>query len=236
MSVDVETHSQPQREPSTPLPVTPSWAMLRTLAGIATLSGLLVVMVYQFTQPIIAENERVLTERAVFEVLPGASSNVIFILDEHGISQVGEGRSGVRIFAGYRPDGSLRGIAFPAAARGYQDVIQFLFGYDPACACIIGSKVLRSTETPGLGDKIDNDPRFLANFDALDARLDPDGRALLNPITLVAQGTKTDPWQIDGISGSTISAQAMARALNEAAQRFLPIIQREQATLTQPTP
>jgi Na+-translocating ferredoxin:NAD+ oxidoreductase subunit G len=51
--------------------------MLRTLAGIAILSGLLVVLVYQVTKPIIAENERILTEQAVFEVLPGAVSKAI---------------------------------------------------------------------------------------------------------------------------------------------------------------
>jgi Na+-translocating ferredoxin:NAD+ oxidoreductase subunit G len=104
------------------------------------------------------------------------------------------------------------GAGLPGAARGYQDVIQFLFGYDPECECIIGSKVLKSTETPGAGGQDRHDPVFLENFVALDASLNPEGTGLANPIVLSPSGTKTEPWQIDGISGATISGKAMARA------------------------
>lgn len=234
MNIKVELQPQPQGDAGAR--VTPSWPMLRTLAGIATLSGLLVVLVYQATKPIIAENERILTEKAVFEVLPGAVSKVDFVLSDQGLVPAGEGAVGVSVFAGFGADGELRGVAFPAAARGYQDVIQFLFGYDPACRCIIGSKVLRSTETPGLGDKIDSDPVFLENFAALDVSLNPEGTGLANPIVHVAQGTKTKPWQIDGISGATISVKAMTRALQDAASRFVPTIQGDLATLTAEAP
>jgi Na+-translocating ferredoxin:NAD+ oxidoreductase subunit G len=228
MTVNVEIQPQPQ--------ATPSWAMLRTLGGIAILSGFLVVMVYQFTKPFIAENERLLTEAAVFEVIPGAVAKADFVLTDRGLVAAGEGAVGVAVFAGFGADGRLRGVAFPGAARGYQDVIQFLFGYDPACECIIGSKVLRSTETPGLGDKIDTDPNFLENFVALDASLNPEGTGLANPIVNVANGTKTEPWQIDGISGATISVKAMTRALHDAASRFAPMIQRDLAMLTAEAP
>ncbi|MCG6984932.1 MAG: FMN-binding protein [Thiocapsa sp.] len=228
MSVQVDTPARSER--------TPAWPMLRTLAGIATLSGLLVVLVYQVTKPIIAENERILTEQAVFEVLPEATSKADFILTEQGLVRAGEGASGVTVYAGYRADGRLRGVAFPGAARGYQDLIQFLFGYDPACECIVGSKVLRSTETPGLGDKIDSDPAFLRNFEALDARLNAQGTGLAKPIELVKHGTKSEPWEIDGISGATISGKAVARALNDAAQRVLPAIRQDLAILSDGAP
>ncbi|UHD16284.1 FMN-binding protein [Thiocapsa bogorovii] len=234
MSIKVEV--QPGGPTGPGAQIAPSWPMLRTLAGIAILSGLLVVLVYQATKPIIAENERILTEQAVFEVLPGAVSKVDFVLTDQGLAPAGEGAVGVTVFAGFGADGRLRGIAFPGAARGYQDVIQFLFGYDPACECIIGSKVLRSTETPGLGDKIDSDPAFLENFVSLDASLNPEGTGLANPIVLVAHGTKTDPWQIDGISGATISGKAMARAANDAAERFVPNIRRDLAKLAAAAP
>ncbi|KAA6183792.1 FMN-binding protein [Thiohalocapsa marina] len=228
MNIKVEVQAQQ--------PATPSWAMLRTLAGIALLSGLLVVLIYQYTKPIIAENQRVLTEQAVFEVLPGAVTKVDLRLTDAGLSPADAGTEGLRLFAGFNADGTLRGVAFPAAARGYQDIIEFLFGYDPACACIIGSKVLRSTETPGLGDKIDTDPAFLQNFEALDARLNAAGTGLANAIVLVKHGTKTEPWQIDGISGATISGNAMARALNQSAQQIVPVIQRDRDVLSAATP
>ncbi len=40
----------------------------------------------------------------------------------------------------------------------------------------------------------------------------------------VKHGSKTDPWQIDAISGATISSKAVARMLNDSAQAMLPAI------------
>ncbi|MFZ0788853.1 MAG: FMN-binding protein [Chromatiaceae bacterium] len=213
---------------------TPSWSMLRALGGIATISGLLVVLVYQTTLPIITENQRVRTERAVFQVIPGAVSKRDLVLTDRGLSPVGEGAQGEAVYAAYDAAGKLKGVAFPGAAQGYSDVIRFLFGYDPACECIVGSRVLKSTETPGLGDKIEKDPVFLANFEALDAKLKADGSGLANPIETVKHGTKTEPWQIDAISGATISSNATGRALNQAAERLVPAVQRSLDLLQAP--
>ncbi|OQX44283.1 MAG: FMN-binding protein, partial [Candidatus Sedimenticola endophacoides] len=49
-------------------PRTPSFAMLRTLGGVAMMAGLLVVLVFQVTKPIIEENKRIAIEKAVFRV------------------------------------------------------------------------------------------------------------------------------------------------------------------------
>lgn len=217
---------------------TPALAMLRTLGGIAMLSGLLVVTVYQLTLPIIAENQRIATERAVFRVIPGAVSKRDFVLGPGGLIPAADaaGGEGETVYAAYDGDGNLKGVAFPGAAQGYQDVIRFLFGYDPGCQCIIGSKVLKSTETPGLGDKIDFDPEFLKNFQALEARVDATGDALAHAIVTVKHGTKTNPWEIDAISGATISSNALGRALNASAQRIVPAVERDLKTLVQGQP
>jgi len=223
MTVEAQTEQQPRP--------TPGLAMLTTLGGISMLSGLLVVLVFQYTKPIIAENQRIRTEKAVFQVVPGAASKGDFVLTDAGILPAGEDIDGAALYAAYDGAGVLKGIAFPGAAQGYQDTIQFLFGYDPSCQCIIGSKVLKSTETPGLGDKIDQDPAYLENFKALDASLNADGSGLANAIVTVKHGTKSEPWQIDAISGATISSNAMGRALNDAAQRFAPAVQRDLTTM-----
>jgi electron transport complex protein RnfG len=81
------------------------------------------------------------------------------------------------------------------------------------------------TETPGLGDKIIKDPAFLANFDALQARVSPEGRGLEQAIVTVKHGTKTDPWQIDAISGATVTSNAVGKALNKSAQALAPLVQ-----------
>ena len=109
-----------------------------------------------------------------------------------------------------------------------------MFAYDPHRQAIVRSKVQKSNETPGFGDKLDTDPAFLKNFEALDARLNAEGRALANPIVTVKNGTKTEPWQIDAITGATISSRAMGKAANQAAQRAAPAIQRDLALLSQP--
>ena len=203
--------------------------MLRTLGLVATLSGLLVVLSYRVTLPIIEENKRLAIERALFKVIPGAVSRRDFVVTAQGIQKAQPDLEGITLYAGYDQEGRLKGVALEAAAAGYQDVIRILYGYDPYCQCIRGIEVLKMTETPGIGDKIAKDPVFLENFVALDARVDVSGKGLENAIVPVKRGTKTQPWQIDSISGATISSNAIARMLNDSAQQMAPIIQKDLA-------
>lgn len=208
---------------------TPSFAMIRVLTGIAMLSGMLVVLVYQVTKPIIAENKRLAIEEAVSIVVPGGSIKRDYLISEGGLVQLkfaqkGKGAEEEMIYAAYSENGELKGVAIEAAATGYQDVIRILYGYDPSCQCITGIKVLKMAETPGLGDKIAYDSDFLNNFTALDSRLNRSSNALLNEIIAVKHGTKTEPWQIDAISGATISSKAIGKMLNQSGQKILPLI------------
>jgi electron transport complex protein RnfG len=207
-------------------PATPGFRMIRTLSLIAMLSGLVVVMVYQWTQPIIAENQRIATEKAVFQVIEGAETRKDFLLGPAGLIPAVEEGEGEKVYAAYDGRGGLKGIAMPAAAQGYQDMIRLLYGYDPYCECIRGIKVLKMTETPGLGDKIIKDPEFRKNFGALDASLTDDGAAMKNTIVTVKHGTKQHPWEIDAISGATISSNAVGKALDRSAQALVPLVQK----------
>ncbi len=209
-----------------PRPATPAGPMIRTLMGIAMLSGFLVVLTYQLTKPIIAENQRRAIEAAVFQVIPGAVTRKDFVINEKGLFPVTPDNpvEGTPLYAGYDADGRLLGIAANTASQGYADLIHLLYGYDPACQCIRGIKVLKLAETPGLGDKIISDADFVANFDQLDAGLNAEGSDLANDIVTVKHGTKRHPWEIDAISGATISSKAVGRALNLSAKRILPLL------------
>lgn len=209
-------------------PVTPTFAMLSTLAGIAVLAGLLVVLVFQWTAPIIEENKRIAIEHAVSKVLPGAVTKRDFLLTPQGVApSIGKGfEAGEKIYVAYDQHGQMRGFALEAAASGYQDVIRILYGYDPTCQCVTGIKVLKMAETPGLGDKIAFDPAFLKNFEALDARLNDQRDALQNAIVTVKHGSKNQAWQIDAISGATISSNAIGRMINLSGQKIIPLINR----------
>ena len=203
-------------------------AMIGTLGSIAMISGFLVVMVYQFTLPIINENKREALARAVFKVIPKARQQRYFSLDDaQGLTRLSEDAiAEANVFAGYDEQGALMGVALEAAAPGYQDVVRTLYGYSPACECIIGITVLESKETPGLGDKVETDEDFLANFEALDARLNADKSAMLHDIETVKHGAKTKPWQIDSISGATITSKAIGRGLRESTRIILPVLVR----------
>jgi electron transport complex protein RnfG len=202
----------------------PTWPMFRALVGIGMLCGLLIAVVYQGTLPIIEKNRAEALERAIFAVLPAATARRTFSLGDAGRFVADVDEAGSRLYAGYDDEGALVGVAIEAAGMGYADTISILYGYSPGQQAITGIQVLASKETPGLGDKIETDTAFLENFVALDARLDADGTAPAHPIQTVKSGEKTEPWQIDGITGATISSQAIGAILASSTARWLPLL------------
>lgn len=198
--------------------------LIITLAIVAMLSGLLVVIVYEVTKPVIAENQRRATERALFKVLPQIKTSLAWSVDHERLVPATDTNFEGTIYSGYDGDGRLLGLAIPAAGQGYQDVIRILYGYNPFTGCITGFDVLKSTETPGFGTKISTDEQFLANFDCLAATVKLDGSALSQTIRTVRHGSKQHAWEIDAISGSTITSNAMGKMLNRSAQAFHPVI------------
>lgn len=211
------------------------WHMYRAMVGVGVACGLLIVSVFQLTRPIIERNKAEALERAIFVVLPEARSSRAFLAAEEGGFTAADGpasaAAGPRIYGGYREDGTLAGVAVEAQGMGYQDVIVLLWGYSFPEHAIIGVKVLESRETPGLGDKIEKDPDFLRNFERLDVTLAGDGTRLAHPIESVKHGEKRNPWEVDAITGATISSKAVARILNESTAYWVPRIERGRSRL-----
>ncbi len=206
---------------------TSAWHMYRAMVGVGVLCGLLIVTVFQATLPIIERNKAEALQEAIFHVLPEATRSATFAFDENdGFSKLaGEAAEGRVIHVGYDGEGNLVGFAVEARGMGYQDVIVLIYGYSPAEQAIIGIQVLESKETPGLGDKIASDPAFLANFERLDVSLAEDQTKLGHAVVAVKSGEKTEPWEIDGITGATISSVAVAGILDESAEFWVPRIQ-----------
>ncbi len=209
-----DTAPQP---PGGQAPFLKSLHMMATLGGVALAAGVLMVTVYESTAPRIAANRAERLRQAVFEVLPGAERRQAFDPANDGIERVPEeDEQDAMYFAGYDEDGNLIGVAVRGSAQGYQDMIRALFGYDPVEEKIIRFNVLENQETPGLGDRIAWDPEFLGSIEGLDVSLEPGERALRNPVRHVQQGSPREDWQIDGISGATISVEAVARLINRS--------------------
>ena len=97
-------------------------------------------------------------------ILPG---EIHALLGENGAVRPGEdGGTGEKIYVAFDDDGKLKGVALASGAQGYQDIVKLLYGYDLECECVRGIKILKMTETPGLGDKIYKDEEFVANHTA----------------------------------------------------------------------
>ena len=215
-----------------------AWHMVRALGGVGILCSLLIVLTFQATLPVITRKKAEALERAIFKVLPGAVERTTFEIDDDGrlAAITGEVPGARLVYAGYDEGGAFVGVALEAAGQGFQDVIRLIYGYAPDREQVIGMEVLESKETPGLGDKILKDPDFLANFAALDAGLKDDGSGLIHAIVAVKKGKKEHPWQIDGITGATISSVAVADIIRASAERTLPALARQRDLLQQAPP
>ena len=202
-----------------------SWYMIRALAGIGLMCALLIVTTYEMTFETIKANKAEVLERAIFKVLPGSETKNIFEVNNGEVEKVeGETKNEMKYDAGYDANGQLVGIALEAAGQGFQDVVRMLYGYSPEKQAIVGMQVLESKETPGLGDKIEKDAAFQKNFAALDVSLDDAGQNLKNEVVFVKNGTKTNPWEIDGITGATISSKAVTAIIQNSASANMPVI------------
>lgn len=204
------------------------WHMIRTLGGIGILCSFLIVFAFKITLPIIEKNKTEYLEKSIFDVLVGATSRVTYVItDDNNVELLkADDPKARKLYAGYNDKGELVGIAVEASGQGFQDVIRLLYGYSPEKKAITGFTVLESKETPGLGDKIQNDPAFLSNFKDLDVSLNTDGSTPKNPIEMVKSGGKHNPWEIEAITGATISSRAVTKILKESTEEFIPIIEK----------
>lgn len=190
-------------------PEASSFRLIMTLAVAGALAGALLVFVFLWSQPRILAYRAMVLREAVTEVLKGPDHfESVFLLDGTLVTQVPEGVDTLnldKVYLGYDQAGEPIGFALAAEGFGFQDIISLIFGYDPKTRKVLGMKVLRHLETPGLGDKIVKDVAFVGEFDGVVA-----------PI----QGVKPDrntgsADQVDMITGATISSKAVIKIINE---------------------
>ncbi|HVP00330.1 MAG TPA: FMN-binding protein [Bryobacteraceae bacterium] len=202
-------------------PTSSGFPMVRTLTTVSLLCGLLIVVTEVNTRVRIRHNQETIMQESIAQLLPGVQKQIIYQVEPSGDLTIASGLQGEgrRLFAGYDAGGRFLGVVIEAADRGYADVISAMYAYDPDKKIITGFKVVDMRETPGLGSRIQSDPEFIANFKELDASEE-------HPITAVKHGTKKNAWEIDAISGATISSRAVGRALQASVQATTPIVAR----------
>ena len=215
----IEEPTTPENQEAPVIEEVSTFRLVATLAIAGALAGLLIVLVNQHTKPIIdiykAEQLRI----AVYEVLPGIERyNTYYLVDDALSLTLPEGAKESeykRVYVGYDTSDKVQGVAISRGESGFQDVVQIIFGFDPATGKLSGMKVLDSKETPGLGDKIFKDMAFVEQFFA-----GPE-----TPLVGVKIGAgKGLPNEIDTITGATISSKVVIDIINHGLEEWMPII------------
>lgn len=202
--------------------------LFRTLVGLGVVCSALIAMVYDLTQPLIRQQRLEVLEEAIFSLWPQGRAMQSLRVDAAGaLSRVDAAAPTDDVaHAVYDANQRLLGFAIIASGMGYQDRIALLYAYDAREEQVKGIRVLESRETPGLGDRIGYDKRFTASFATLPIPLDDDGR-LMNKLAAAKPGTRSQPWEIDTISGATISSRAVVDIVNRSAARWLSVLREE---------
>lgn len=167
--------------------------MIYVLTFVGLVSGATLAVVYQYADPLIAENQANETKKAIYKIFPAAKD-----YEEETIA-------GEAVFRVNDKEGNLLGYAFVAAGNGYQGTIKLMAGIKKDLETLVGIEVLESQETPGLGQEI-TQAKFRVQFRGLKA----------SPEILYVKNQKpTKPNEIEAITGATVSSNAVVAILNE---------------------
>ncbi len=195
----------------------PSWRLLATLGIAGAVAGLLVVLVQGWAEPRIESHRAAVLEAAIMNVLGEPARYDTLYVAETGLSRRPAGTMDAeadRVYLGYDAGGRPVGYAITAAEPGFQDVIRLIFGYEPASGNVLGMQVLENKETPGLGDKIEKDASFVAEFEGATA-----------PLAGVKAGAGVgEAGEVDMITGATISSRAVIGIINRRLERLDPLL------------
>lgn len=198
-------------------PEVQSGRLLATLGTAGALAGLLIVIVFQSTEPTIRAYKAEMLRQAIQEVLSAPDRyDTLYVTDVGLVAQPPAGTDPQKleqVYLGFRGAEPI-GYAIAAGEPGFQDVIRLIFGYDPASGTVLGMKVLESKETPGLGDKIEKDSTFVRQFLGAEP-----------PLTGVKRGQAGDDRsKIDMITGATISSRTVIKIIDNALLRLGPFL------------
>lgn len=133
------------------------------------------------------------------EVLPAGLADNDFLKDTVNLKN---GEKAVTIYRA-RKEGIVKAALFKVAERGYAGDIQVLMAVD-SDGRTLGVRVLKHSETPGLGDKIEvkKDP-WVKSFD---------GKSLGDPAP-EKWAVKKDGGIFDQFAGATITPRAVVKAV-----------------------
>lgn len=176
--------------------------MIIVLTVVCLFSGLSLVYMNQYAEPLIKINAEKATQEAIFKVLP----------DVKNVETIERGER--VIFKGLNEEGELVGYAFVAEGSGYQGIIKIMVGIDSELGKLTGIDILESVETPGLGARITED-NFKRQFS---------GVSILPAIEYVKGKKPENPNEIQAITGATVSSRSVVNILNATIKEVKEIV------------
>jgi|LAHU01.1.fsa_nt_gb electron transport complex protein RnfG len=156
----------------------------------AALSGGILAVADQASRDMIARNQHAAIETGIRTIAPDAEE--IKEIDEGFYKVAGSGSQ-------------LLGYVVLAEGQGYAGPIKMLVGIAPDLSRVLGIEVIESTETPGLGARI-NEEEFQNQFRGLSTR---------GGVEYVKGKAPHSNNQIQAITGATISSRTVVRIVNE---------------------
>jgi electron transport complex protein RnfG len=103
-------------------------------------------------------------------------------------------------------DGKANTVAFESFGKGFGGDVGLMVAVNVENNAIVGAGVTTHSETPGLGARAKDDPKFTAQFKGLSAS---------EPIKVTNDGGK-----VNALSGATITSRAVCAAATEAEQIY----------------
>lgn len=167
--------------------------MILTLCIIGIVSGGALNSIWDWADPLIKENARIATEKAIFEVQPTGKTYKRLETDVAEIYQV------------FENDTTSVGYAVVCLGNGFQNKIKMMFGVDGGFTKITALAVLDQQETPGLGDEITK-PHFTTKFEGINVA---NNMSVLKGL----DGNKAE-GKVQAITGATISSKAVVEIIN----------------------
>jgi electron transport complex protein RnfG len=148
-------------------------------------------------QPLIEANKLADTMRQIPALVPGA------------VSGVPELRGELRVFRALNAEQKETGLVIAASGQGFADRIELLVALDLAGEKLTGLYIVDQKETPGLGDFITKE-KWRSQFA---------GKPATEKLRVTKTGAKI-PSEVDGVTGATISSEAVVAIVNTAVATY----------------
>ena len=186
---------------------------------VGTICAGLLTAAAEFTAPYREANQRADEMRNILAVLeipvgPRAGAEELTEVFEQRVRRETKDSLTVYFLVGDDPQAEPELVAVDVVGRGLWGPIRGFVSLEPDWDTIRGVTFHDHNETPGLGAEISHDS-FLDQFRG--KRLsDDDGKPALQVVSSGADG----PWQVDGISGATITCDRVGDLMRDLARQI----------------